>query len=60
MSELHQAALLILGFFCGVCWGIYVGKENYRRLLVLLANAGSAEKLPDGKFYYIVPEGSDK
>ena len=56
MSELHQAALLLLGFFCGVCWGVYLGKELYRRTLVLIANAGSAEKLPNGKFYYLIAE----
>lgn len=30
--------------------------RKYKNLLVMLAVAESAEKLPDGNFYYIVPE----
>lgn len=54
MNEVIAAA--IGGFSCGLLWGMVAGKAQYRRLLVLLSKAGSAEKLPDGKFYYIVPE----
>lgn len=48
--------IAIGAFAAGVLWGRVIGVAMYRRLLVLLAKAGSAEKLPDGKFYYIVPE----
>jgi hypothetical protein len=56
MSDLHAGVLMLLAFVCGVCWGMYVGQQRYRRLLVLIAKAGSAEKMLDGKFYYLVPE----
>ena len=57
VTDLHAIFLLILGFVCGILWGIHVGREQYRRTLVLIANAGSAEKLPDGRFYYLKREG---
>lgn len=46
----------IVGIGAGVMWGMLLGEYRYKRLLVLLARIKSAEKLPDGKFYYIVPE----
>ena len=57
LSNVHATLLMLIGFVCGMFWGMHVGREQYRRLLVLLAKAGSAEKLPDGKFYYLKREG---
>jgi len=48
---------LITGIILGVLMGMMIGEYRYKRLLILLAKCKSAEKLPDGKFYYIVPEG---
>ncbi len=57
MTEFHTSLLTAFAFVCGIACGMHQGKELYRRLLVLIAKAGTAEKLPDGKFYYIVQEG---
>ena len=56
VSEIHAIFLMLAGFVCGILWGMHVGREQYRRLLVIIAKAGSAEKLPDGKFYYLLQE----
>ena len=39
-------------------WGVIWGEYRYRKLLLRIAKIGMAEKLPDGKFYYIVSESS--
>ena len=56
VSEIHAILLILFGFVCGILWGMQIGREQYRQLLVLIAKAGSAEKLPDGKFYYLLQE----
>lgn len=50
----------MLGIGTGLIFGIGYGKFKYQELLVVIARAKSAEKLPDGKFYYIIPEGETK
>lgn len=56
VSEIHVILLILFGFVCGILWGMHIGREQYRQLLVIIAKAGSAEKLPDGKFYYLLQE----
>ena len=56
VSEIHVILLILFGFVCGILWGMQMGREQYRQLLVIIAKAGNAEKLPDGKFYYLLQE----
>lgn len=51
-------------FYLGVCIGLILGfamfgaiHHQYRKMLVAKAEDGTAEKLPDGRFYNIVKEG---
>ena len=52
----------IVIFLGGVMVGIGIGgllqHNGYRKTLLLCAKAGTAEQLPDGKFYYIVEESA--
>ena len=56
MIEAINYGLFFIGVFIGwLCLKLVVVWE-YRKILLMCANNGTCEKLPDGNFYYIVPE----
>lgn len=46
---------LLIGCLINIPFSIFV-YIYYRRILLNISKANICEKLPDGKFYYIVPE----
>ena len=56
MTEAINYGLFFIGVFIGYCSFQWMGTWQYRKILLMCANNGTCEKLPDGNFYYIVPE----
>lgn len=50
--------LILAAIGAAVFFGLVLAATHrtYRKTLLSIADAESCEKLPDGKFYYIVPE----
>lgn len=53
--ELNLLDAYSLGLLTGLAAAVAV-KFMYRKTLLLCAKAGTAEKLPDGRFYRIIEE----
>jgi hypothetical protein len=56
MNEAINYWLFCIGLFIGCFFFQLIGIWQYRKILLMCADDETCEKLPDGQFYYIVPE----